>query len=192
MWLKKKALLLTIAVAMVLAISTASYACTIVAVGNKASTDGSTMVTHNDDSTVADFRLWILKGGEQPDGATRPLVIDGHDYIDYGSWPKVDYTKNRNGQAMVVGEIPQPKKTYTYLHSIYSFANEWASPWAKPHSATTAGTTAKDIYATMVSNSPGVVDCWLAGHSARARRDRPRGRPYYGQGSSRLRLARTR
>ncbi|HQJ24505.1 MAG TPA: C69 family dipeptidase, partial [Bacillota bacterium] len=64
MLFKKRVLLLSVVIAIVLALSTASYACTIVAVGNKASVDGSTMVTHNDDSTVADFRLWIIKGGE--------------------------------------------------------------------------------------------------------------------------------
>ncbi len=160
---KRSALILVVAMAALLALSTVSYACTIVAVGTKASTDGSTMVTHNDDSTVADFRLWILKGGEQKEGATRPLVIDGHDYIDYSNWPNVDYTKNRNGQAMVVADLAQPKKTYTYLHSRYSFMNEVGlSMGEATFSYDRVTAREKDIYATMVSNSPGVVDCWFA------------------------------
>jgi len=33
--------------------------CTAIAVGKAASTDGSAIITHNDDSSVADFRLWM-------------------------------------------------------------------------------------------------------------------------------------
>lgn len=154
---------LSLAVAMMLVFGSAAYACTIVAVGNKATVDGSTMVTHNDDSTVADFRLWILKGGEHKEGETRPLVIDGHDYIDYSNWPSVDYSKNMNGAAMVVAEIPQPAKTYTYLHSRYSFMNEMGVSMGEATFSYDRSTDKnKAIYDVMVKNSPGVVDCWLA------------------------------
>ncbi|OQB48090.1 MAG: Dipeptidase [Firmicutes bacterium ADurb.Bin153] len=163
MLFKKRVLLLSVVIALVLALSTASYACTIVAVGNKASVDGSTMVTHNDDSTVADFRLWIIKGGEHKEGETRPLVIDGHDYIDYSNWPNVDYTKSMNGQAMVAGEIPQVAKTYTYLHSRYSFINEvGVSMGESTFSYDRTNDREKAIYKAMVSDSPGIIDCWLA------------------------------
>ncbi|HPW02332.1 MAG TPA: hypothetical protein PLQ30_07510, partial [Rectinema sp.] len=61
-----------------------SFACTIVGVGADATVDRSTIVTHNDDSTSADFRLWIIPGQEWPEGSTRDLVIDSHNYGDFG------------------------------------------------------------------------------------------------------------
>ena len=53
-----------------------TYACTNFLVTKGASTDGSTMITHNDDSTSADFRLWIIPEKDWPEGATRDIVID--------------------------------------------------------------------------------------------------------------------
>ncbi|HOG53039.1 MAG TPA: C69 family dipeptidase, partial [Bacillota bacterium] len=154
-------LVLAATLVMLLALSTASNACTIIAVGNKATVDGSALITHNDDSGVADFRLWILKGSEHKEGETRPIVIDSHDYIDYSKWPEVDYTANRNKRAMVLGEIPQPKKTYTYFHSRYSFINE--NGVAMGESTTNISTNndyGKAVRAKMYDTDEGLMDCW--------------------------------
>lgn len=147
---------------MLLALTTVSYACTIIAVGNKATVDGSAIITHNDDSGVADFRLWILKGGEFPEGATRSVVIDGHDYIDYSKWPVVDYTKSRNARAMVVAEIPQVKKTYTYFHSRYSFINEMGVAMGESTTGISSSNDyGKAVRQKMYDTDEGILDCWM-------------------------------
>ena len=58
---------LSVVLASLLVFSSVGYACTIVAVGNKATVDGSTIITHNDDSSVADFRLKIVPEQDWPE-----------------------------------------------------------------------------------------------------------------------------
>lgn len=121
----KKSLVMKLMITTMLLITAISFSCTILGVGNKAMADGSTIITHNDDSTVADFRLWIIPEGDWPAGSMRDIVLDGHDYIDYSKFPKlIEYNKNRNGNALVVAQIPQVAHTYRYFHSRYSFMNE--------------------------------------------------------------------
>jgi hypothetical protein len=48
-------------------LSGTALTCTIIAVGKDATVDGSTIITHNDDSSVADFRLWIIPAMEWPE-----------------------------------------------------------------------------------------------------------------------------
>jgi len=45
----------------------------------KTTIDGSTIVTHNDDSSIADFRLWIIPEADWPENARRDIVIYSHD-----------------------------------------------------------------------------------------------------------------
>ncbi len=56
-------------------LSGTALTCTIIAVGKDATVDGSTIITHNDDSSVADFRLWIIPAMEWPEGSMRDIVI---------------------------------------------------------------------------------------------------------------------
>ena len=44
----------------VILLSSAALACTVLAVGKDATVDGSAMITHNDDSRVANSRLFII------------------------------------------------------------------------------------------------------------------------------------
>lgn len=139
------------------------FACTVIAVGKKATVDGSAIITHNDDSSVADFRLWIQRGGEWQTGSMRPIIIDSHDYIDYSQFPIVDIAKNRNGRAIQLGEDPQPAVTYGYLHSRYSFMNDWGVAMGE----STAGITTNNDYGKAVrkalfEDEEGIVDCWAA------------------------------
>ena len=53
-------------------------ACTILGVGRQAMADGTTVITHNDDSSVADFPLRIVPAQDWPDGATRKVVANAH------------------------------------------------------------------------------------------------------------------
>ena len=59
-----------------------ALACTTFLVGKEATADGSTIATHNDDSTGADFRLWIIPSMEGGEGIQRDIVMDSHNYGD--------------------------------------------------------------------------------------------------------------
>lgn len=160
---KAKGLIVLIVALALFAAVHAGFACTIIAVGKNATVDGSAIITHNDDSTVADFRLWILRGGKQADGAQRDIVIDSHDYIDYSKWPQVDYAANRNGRAMVLRQIPQPKETYDYFHSRYSFINAMGVAMGEStFGINTSNAYGKAVREALFDKDEGMVDCWNA------------------------------
>lgn len=83
-------------------------ACTILGIGKKAMADGTTVITHNDDSSVANFPLRIVPAQDWPDGAIRKIVANAH--LPEG--------------GNVLGTMPQVKHTYRYFMSRYSFMNE--------------------------------------------------------------------
>jgi len=99
--------------------------CTCIAVGKKASADGSCMITHNDDSDTGDVRLWIIPAADWPKGATKEIVIDSHSYGDFGKYPHGNFPhKEAYGEGKVYGEMPRVPHTYRYFHCRYSFMNE--------------------------------------------------------------------
>jgi Peptidase family C69 len=55
-------------------LASTGYACTTIAVGKLASTDGSTMATHNADCLDCDFRIGKVPAKDWPEGALRPIV----------------------------------------------------------------------------------------------------------------------
>ncbi|MCR4403471.1 MAG: C69 family dipeptidase [Firmicutes bacterium] len=138
---------LSVVVAVVMFLASITSACTIVAVGKEAMADGSTIITHNDDSSVADFRLWIIPENDWPEGSTRNIVVDGH---------------TPEG-GTVVGTMPQAKHTYRYFHSRYSFMNEKGVAMGESTFSYDRSTPRnQNIYDTMVKNSDGLIDCWFA------------------------------
>jgi len=159
---RNKYLLSLIVIVFVIAFSVSySFAqCTIIGAGTGATVDGSTITTHNDDSGVADFRLWIIPEMDWPEGATRDIVVDGHNYIDYGNWPDIDY----GDKAIVMEQINQVEQTYQYLHSRYSFINAngltmGESTFGQGNTSTDLG---KEIRTVLRDDSEGIVDCWMA------------------------------
>jgi len=89
-----------------------TIACTVIAVGKKASADGSNIISHTD--TGQDSRIFVVpaqtfKPGEQAavywgiQDSDRPLTDDGK----------------------ILGYIPQVEKTYKYFQSAYSHLNEY-------------------------------------------------------------------
>lgn len=155
--MKKRLSMLPIAVmTSALALSLSASACTTFLVGKDATTDGSTIATHNDDSTSADFRLWITPSMEGGEGMTRDLVVDSHNYGDFTNFPEVkDY-----GNGFVVNAIDQPEDTYAYFHSRYSFLNEKGVAMGESTFSYPAYDTG--VYPILFDSNEGVIDCWNA------------------------------
>jgi len=86
-------------------------ACTIIAVGKKASKDSSVMVSHTD--CGPDSRIYVVKGRTFKKGAKAPVY-----------WGIQDLGLPLKNDGEILGYIPQVKKTYTYFHSAYSHCNE--------------------------------------------------------------------
>jgi len=122
-------------------------ACTILGIGKKAMADGTTVITHNDDSSVADFPLRIVPAADWPEGATRKIIANAH---------------TREG-GNVLGTMPQVKHTYRYFMSRYSFMNEKGVAIAEStfgiDTTTEHGKKLKDV---MYTKGDGLIDCWMA------------------------------
>jgi len=88
------------------------FACTIIAVGKKASADGSVIISHTD--CGADNRIRVVHGQTFKTGAMANVyfgIQDIHRPLDdFGD---------------VIGQIPQVEKTYTYFHSAYPHMNQY-------------------------------------------------------------------
>ena len=147
---------LAMTLALVLCANSA-LACTIFMVGKDATTDGSTISTHNDDSTGADFRLWIIPSMEGGEGVTRDLVVDSHNYGDFGDYPNTkDY-----GNGYAVTAIDQPEDTYAYFHSRYSFINEKGVSMGEATFSCDKEFYDSETYAKIYEGD-GLIDCWNA------------------------------
>ncbi len=87
------------------------YGCTIIAVGIKASKDGSVMVSHTD--CGPDSRIYVNHGKKYKKGTKAPVF-----------WGIQDLNVSLKDDGEVIGYIPQVSKTYSYFHSAYSHCNE--------------------------------------------------------------------
>ncbi|PIE55030.1 MAG: peptidase C69 [Dethiosulfovibrio peptidovorans] len=138
----KKLISLVVTLCFVAVFAMAASACTIVAVGKKATVNGTSIITHNDDSTSANFKLWIIPEKDWPAGSVRELIMNDHGY--------------KPGEVM--GETSQVKHTYRYFKSRYSFMNEMGLAMGE----STFGTQDAEIKKDLVTDSDGIIDCWLA------------------------------
>ncbi|MDY0296560.1 MAG: C69 family dipeptidase [Acidobacteriota bacterium] len=86
-------------------------ACTLIAVGKKATTDGSVLVSHTD--TGPDSRIFRVPAQSFKPGAKTPVYLD----IQDAGLPLKD-------DGRILGYIPQVEYTYAYFHSAYSHINE--------------------------------------------------------------------
>lgn len=133
------------------------FACTIVGVGKEATVDGSTIVTHNDDSSGADYRTWIIPGGEWEEGAMRNIAVNSHAYGDFSNFPEVeDY-----GKGYIAGQTPQAAKTYAYFHSRYSYMNEVGVAMGEATNSLSARNY-PELRALLFGTNTGIIDCWNA------------------------------
>ena len=154
------ALALTLASAMM---TSSAMACTVYGIGKDATADGSTMVTHTCDSTSDDFRMWIIPEMEGGEGITADIVMNGNTWGDWSDYPN---TKNY-GSGMVMGEMPQPKDTFQYLHTNYSIINENGVAMGESTCGIDSTTEyGQKMNALMNEGNNGIIDCYQAQHVA--------------------------
>lgn len=87
-------------------------ACTIIAVGKKASADGSVIVSHTD--AGPDCRIHVVPGQTFDKGSKTPVF-----------WGMVDSGRDLGDYGEVLGEIPQVEKTNSYFQTAYPQMNSY-------------------------------------------------------------------
>ncbi len=85
--------------------------CTIIAVGKKASADGSLILSHTD--AGPDSRIYVVPAARHKPGATANVY-----------WGIQDAGRPLRDDGEVLGQIPQAPETYAYIHSAYPHMNE--------------------------------------------------------------------
>ncbi|OQS04977.1 peptidase [Thraustotheca clavata] len=115
-------------IALIALLAVAIEACTMIAVGKKATVDGSTIVTHNDDAgdDASDLRLVAIEGREYPTDSERAV------YKIFGGYPRLVstdrspqyYPKQGQNETKPMGFIPQVSRTYSYIQQEYGIINE--------------------------------------------------------------------
>jgi len=86
-------------------------ACTIIAVGKKASADGSVMISHTD--CGADCRIRVVPGQLYKKGNLANIY-----------WGIQDVNLPLDDMGTVIGTMPQALRTYKYFHSAYPHMSE--------------------------------------------------------------------
>lgn len=92
--------------------SSESFGCTIIAVGKKASADGSVILSHTD--CGPDSRIYVVPGRKYKPGDQAPVY-----------WGIQDADRPLMDDGEIIGYIPQVAETYTYFHSAYSHINQY-------------------------------------------------------------------
>ena len=88
--------------------------CTSITVGKQASSDGSVMTSHTDDSHRTRSWMNIVPARDHKKGAMTPMYK--RTATDSFAMPSYKHT--------VIGEIPQKKHTYQYINTAYPSMNE--------------------------------------------------------------------
>ncbi len=86
--------------------------CTVIAVGKKASADGSVILSHTD--AGPDSRIYVVAAARHDPGAKAPVY-----------WGIQDPTRPLRDDGEILGTIPQARETYAYIHSAYPHMNEY-------------------------------------------------------------------
>lgn len=86
--------------------------CTVIAVGKKASADGSVILSHTD--AGPNSRIYIVPAAKHGPGEKAPVF-----------WGITEATRPPRDNGEVIGHIPQAPETYAYIHSAYPHMNEY-------------------------------------------------------------------
>lgn len=127
------------------------HACTVFAVGKKATKDGSVLVSHSDDGDPHnDARLIHVPAADHPAGAQRPIFYTPESFPRYlGSAMGPDYMPSSETTGYPVyepiGYIDQVKHTFGYQSSSYGVINE--------HGVAVGESTCGAVFGTCGKNS---------------------------------------
>jgi dipeptidase len=105
-------------------------ACTVFAVGKKATKDGSVIISHSDDGDPKnDARLIYVPAKDHVPGSLRPVFYSGEIYPRYvgharGSGYAPDFDTRKYNITQPIGHIEQVAHTYGYQSSAYGVINE--------------------------------------------------------------------
>ena len=95
--------------------------CTVIIVGKNASVDGSVMTTHTCDCGSCDWTWRYVSPADHEPGATRKI----YHISQYKTWhPKEGLKWEKINEEFTGLEIPQPARTYGYLHGMFGYMNE--------------------------------------------------------------------
>ncbi len=86
--------------------------CTVIAVGKKASADGSVILSHTD--AGPDSRIYVVPAARHKAGEKAPVY-----------WGIQDAIRPLRDDGEILGTIPQVPETYAYIHSAYPHMNEY-------------------------------------------------------------------
>ena len=86
--------------------------CTVIAVGKKASADGSVILSHTDANPNS--RVYIVPAAKHKAGEAAPVY-----------WGITEAGRSLRDNGEVLGTIPQVSETYAYIHSAYPHINEY-------------------------------------------------------------------
>lgn len=96
-------------------------ACTVIMVGKKASSDGSTMATHTCDCGICDWTFRYVPAADHKPGETRKI----YHINQYKTWPPEQGLKwDLYKQDFTGLEIPEIPHTYAYIHGMFGYINE--------------------------------------------------------------------
>jgi len=100
--------------------------CTAMAVGCKATVDGSCMATTSADGSPLDFRLVHVPAKDHAEGSVRPVYLQKQDYPRYVDAERAPAYAPVNGQmpSVPIGQIAQVAHTYAYWDATYGVQNE--------------------------------------------------------------------
>ncbi len=131
-------------------------ACTIFAIGKKATIDGSTMTSHTCDSTSDDLRLWIIPS--MPAGTVRDIVLDGRAGADYSQFPEV---KNYGTNGLALAQITYDKPTNQYIHGMYSFINDKGLAMGESTCSYNRNSEQGQKLKKVYDANEGIIDCYM-------------------------------
>lgn len=103
-----------------------TFACTAMAVGCKATVDGSCLAASSGDGSPLDFRVIYVPAKDHPNGTMRPVYLQKQDYPRYVDAARAPGYAPVDGQKPVkpIGYIPEVVHTYAYWDAVYGVMNE--------------------------------------------------------------------
>ena len=111
--------------------------CTTIAIGNKGTVDGSTLVSYNADCSECDWRANKVPRMSYPLGSQRPVYLLSGSYPlhvreDHGfTWDPSNLEQSQFNEewkkmrGRILGYIPQVEHTFEYVEGLYGIMNEY-------------------------------------------------------------------